>query len=99
MSYRPVALAAPWDLIMFFMYSTAFRYMQAINKQLQDQNAFFAHKDVGNEPEFDTHKLAMYHKAWNNLAGMLLFLVSTLMGVTLLWIGRKNKSAGREAAV
>lgn len=86
---------------MFFTFSAAFGYMRNINQQLNQgfASSAFRHKDPENDAVFDTHKLAMYHKVWNNLAGMLLFLFSTIMGATLLWIGRRNKNAGRQSAV
>ncbi|KIW95535.1 uncharacterized protein Z519_04120 [Cladophialophora bantiana CBS 173.52] len=46
MSYRPVALACPWDLIMFFMYSAAFGYMRATNAKLDKER--FNTKDPSN---------------------------------------------------
>ncbi|EXJ66851.1 uncharacterized protein A1O5_10046 [Cladophialophora psammophila CBS 110553] len=87
-SYRPVALACPWDLIMFFMYSAAFGYMRAINAKLDKER--FNTKDPSNYGLYLDHMLAMRHKVWVNFAGMAVFLISAIMGAVLIWTGRKN---------
>ncbi|KIY01000.1 uncharacterized protein Z520_03666 [Fonsecaea multimorphosa CBS 102226] len=98
MSYRPVALACPWDLVMFFMYSAAFGYMRAINRKLRDQE--YRTKDPYNTELFAAHELSMMHKVWVNLAGMGVFLTSAVMGAVLIWIGRKNsRSSTKHSAI
>lgn len=45
------------------------------------------------------HYNSMHDKIWVNLAGMLLFLGSAIMGFVLLWWGRKNGITARHSAV
>ncbi|KIW66873.1 hypothetical protein PV04_06163 [Phialophora macrospora] len=97
LSYRPVALACPWDLAMFFMYSAAFGTMRSINSKFTTE--WFRHEQQTNDGLFSTRKLAMYSKVWVDLAGMLVFLVSSIMGAVLLWVGRRNKITGGHSAV
>ncbi|OAP60395.1 hypothetical protein AYL99_05397 [Fonsecaea erecta] len=96
-SYRPVALACPWDLVMFFMYSAAFGYMRAIDGKLGHQP--FRTKDPDNTELFFSHASAMMHKVWVNLAGMAVFLTSGVMGAVLIWIGRRNGRGTKHSAV
>ncbi|ETI22658.1 hypothetical protein G647_06734 [Cladophialophora carrionii CBS 160.54] len=95
LSYRPVALACPWDIVMFFI--AAFYIMRNVNSKFLTEP--FHHVDQYNDGLFLTHKLAMYDKVWIDLAGMLLFLVSATMGAVLLWTGKRNRIIGRHSAV
>ncbi|OQV07470.1 hypothetical protein CLAIMM_11897 [Cladophialophora immunda] len=93
MSYRPVALAWPWDLVMFLMYSAALGYMRAVKAQLYSQRLFRTKGPY--DPEvYLAHALAMARKLWVNLAGMGVFLCSAGMGAALIWIGRRNGRRG-----
>ena len=98
LSYRPVALAAPWDLIMFLMYSAAFGYMKDIRDKLDGGKEQFVTSDTDNGKYID-HIQNMRHKMWINLVGMVLFIISAIMGAVLLWVGRKNSRAARHSAV
>jgi hypothetical protein len=71
--------------------------MRSINSKFTTE--YFRHAQQSNDGLFSTRKLAMYNKVWVDLAGMLLFLVSAIMGALLLWIGRRNRITGRHSAV
>lgn len=83
LSYRPVAFAAPWDLTMFILYSIALGLMRAIFSapyNLKDNVKVMDPKD----PVFGYHWTDMMNYFWVDLAGMLLFLVSAIMGAALV---------------
>ncbi|KAJ9609568.1 hypothetical protein H2200_005895 [Cladophialophora chaetospira] len=109
MSYRPVALAAPWDAIMFFMYSAAFGVMRKAPSDIANNTANDysvscisrknAKNTTGNTKKYQDHLSALHDKSWVNLAGMLLFLTSAILGITLLWVGRNRGLTSRHSAV
>ncbi|EXJ58364.1 hypothetical protein A1O7_05789 [Cladophialophora yegresii CBS 114405] len=96
LSYRPVALACPWDLVMFFLYSAAFGIMRTVISKLVTET--FWHAVEGDNGYFVTRMHAMHDKVWIDLVGMLLFLVSAIMGAVLLWVGKRNRTTGRHRA-
>jgi TRAP-type mannitol/chloroaromatic compound transport system permease small subunit len=47
------------------------------------------------DKNYNARVLNMQHKHWVNLVGMILFLLSAMMGATFFWIGRRAaKSSG-----
>ena len=100
MSYRPVALAAPWDLVMFFLYCAAFGMMKAIfvDPEYTEFSAPKGSAPVDTE-QYKDHFLRMRKILWVNLAGMVIFLISAGMGAALWWIGRRNSRNGGASIV
>ncbi|KAK4944556.1 hypothetical protein LTR10_015990 [Elasticomyces elasticus] len=86
LSYRPVAFAAGWDLMMFILYSVAFGVMRAIFSN--DHNESKAGMEVTDDKAFVEYAHKMRGNLWVNLAGMILFLISAIMGITLIITGR-----------
>lgn len=89
LSYRPVAFSAAWDIILMVAWGVACFGMKATFWETFDHFVPWFHPFAGN-PEY---REAAYR--WNtmvkvadlNLAGMILFMISALMGVTLLSVG------------
>ena len=83
-------MAAPWDFVMFLLYSAAFGLMKAIFQKSYDNHdkTFHFHSHDASDKNFDHHWHNMMDYTWINLAGMIIFLLSALMGAVLLFIGR-----------
>lgn len=98
LSYRPVSLAAPWDFIMFLLYSAAFGLMKAIFYHWHSPKDLF---DVSNPKRsvFDDHWHTMMDICWINLAGMIVFLISSLMGCVLFCLGRRVSGGSKASYV
>lgn len=99
LSYRPVALGAPWDLILMIFWAAAFGLMKAIFlKDYTNQDTLF---EVNDPKPVDEHKFrdnwnTMMQAAYINLAGLILFLISGLMGLVLFFLGRRTgKTSGK----
>lgn len=94
MSYRPVAFGAPWDIILMVMWGAAFGLMKAIflrSYQLNDPK--FYHTGSDSEKDFLHHWNTMMSAAYINLAGLILFLISGVMGIVMIFIGRRTSKA------
>ncbi|KAI1608228.1 hypothetical protein EDD37DRAFT_187024 [Exophiala viscosa] len=85
LSYRPVAFAAVWDVIMFVLYSVALGLMRAVfGDHINSKGGY----EVSDDKTFNDQVHKMRGNLWVNLAGMILFLVSAIMGTVLIITGR-----------
>lgn len=94
LSYRPVAFGAAWDIILMIMWGAAFGLMKAVflrYYQLGDEKFYITGKD--DENDFLHHWNTMMSAAYINLAGLILFLISGVMGIMLIFIGRRTSKA------
>lgn len=95
LSYRPVAFAAPWDFLVFILWSAAFGLMRSIfiHNYAGDSTKFLvSNKD---QKVFDSHWHSMTRAVWINLAGMILSLISAIMGAVLFFVGRRSGGRGK----
>lgn len=101
MSYRIVAFAAFWDLLLAIMWGAAFGLMKAIflHPYIYQDIRFEVNDSDAATTEgykrFVNHWKTMMDGAWINLAGLILFLISAAMGFILLCIGRRSAGSAR----
>jgi multisubunit Na+/H+ antiporter MnhB subunit len=86
-SYYYVAMAFVWDWILFFIWCAVFAtqhriFSQQHKKELEKK---YPYKGVDN----------MIAAQWVDLAAMLLFLISAIMGLVCLFLDHKNVFASR----
>ncbi|KAK5949444.1 hypothetical protein OHC33_009618 [Knufia fluminis] len=99
LSYRPVALGAPWDFILMVLWGAAFGLMKAIFlRSYRDDDDRFGHTGKDDYDDYVGHWDTMERSAYINLAGLALFLISGVMGLVLFFIGRRSSSGGRTKA-
>jgi len=99
LSYRPVALAAPWDIILAILWGVAFGLMKSIFLRIHhdnDDKPIISGKE--NVAEFWAHWNTMVRSSYINLAGLILSLISGIMGLVLFFIGRRISGGGRSKA-
>lgn len=90
LSYRVVAFACPWDWILFFVWTATFAEMKKYfpwGKIYAD----FAAQHADDYPDFRK----MQDAVWVDLASMLLWLVTALAGVVMIFLSR---TGGRKTA-
>ena len=96
LSYRIVALGAIWDFILMLMYAAAFGLQKSVFYGHYDKKDRFMVNDpkAGTDDEdygkFLNHWKTMQNGAYINLAGLILFLISAIMGVVLFFIGKRT---------
>lgn len=94
MSYRPVAFGAAWDIILMVMWGAAFGLMKAIFlRSYNDKDTKFYHTGSPDENDAIDHWNTMMSAAYINLAGLILFLISGVMGIIMIFIGRRTSKA------
>jgi len=101
LSYRPIALAAPWDIILMVLWGAAFGLMKAVflKNYTDDAEKFLVNHDSSdNYGHYKDHWYTMMNSAYINLAGLILFLISGVMGIVLFFIGRRSSSGGHTKA-
>lgn len=90
MAYRPVALGAPWDIVLMVLWGAAFGLMKAIFlRSYSDSDEKFEVVKY-NKDDFVNHWNTMVSSAYINLAGLVLFLISGVMGIILIFVGKKS---------
>ncbi|KAK5941737.1 hypothetical protein PMZ80_005688 [Knufia obscura] len=105
-SYRPVALSAPWDLLLLFLYGGAFGWVKVdfseenqknISNYLEMLKADERYHDVAQAAYniFVEHWNTMSHSTYINLVQLILFLISGTMGVVVFSTGWRNIVGGR----
>ena len=102
LSYRIVALGAIWDFILMLMWAAAFGLQKAVFYGHYDKKTIFHVSDpqAGDEhyEKFLNHWKTMQNGAYVNLAGLILFLISAVMGVALFFMGKRtSRSSGGKA--
>lgn len=76
------------------MWGAAFGLMKAIFlRSYQKSDPKFYHTGSDNENDFLNHWNTMMSAAYINLAGLILFLISAVMGIVMLFIGRRTSKA------
>ena len=79
---------------MFLLYSAAFGLMKAIFYHSYNKNDKFQyHTKNGkaiSDDTFDKKWRNMEDYTWINLAGMIIFLISAVMGCVLFFLGRRT---------
>ena len=93
LSYRVVAFACLWELILFFIWTATFAYMKHYfpwGKAYAD----LANSYKQNVPDFEKLQDAV----WIDLVNMLLWLISTIFSVVMIFIGRRSGGSRTRAS-